>query len=161
MPAQRKQPVFGGAGQMMIGQRALVTRCFREGLDRKARVKGQCVQIRILIDDARSDQHLISTDPELPAARFGRAQQRGREHLSQAIQFARRARFRVAQPVVVAGLREVANAGGKGRRRERPTLRYGAVLRGGPSAILDTTQPRQSVAPNATNDTRVPLRMVL
>ena len=100
MPAQRKQPVFGRVGQVVIGQEAIDAGGFGERFDRKTRVKGQRLQIGVLINDARSDQHLVRTDAEFPATRFGCSQQRGREHLSQAIQLARRAQL--PQPVVVA-----------------------------------------------------------
>jgi hypothetical protein len=102
------------------------------------------LQVSVFIDDARSDQRLIGADTHIPAPRRDRVQQNRRENLPQAIQFARRARLRVIQPIVVARLQDMKNVGGKGRRLldGRPRRRI-AKLRGGPPAIPNMVPQRQ------------------
>lgn len=146
MPAQRKQPVLRGAGQMTIRQKAIAAGSVCECLDRKTGVKGKCLQVGVFIDDTRSDQRLIRSNSHLAAARLGRAQQGGGENVPQAIQLARGTRLRVTQPVVIARLRDVNDA--DGRLRERRLRRHGAAGRGGPAAILDTIPPAQVTPPS-------------
>ena len=87
--------------QLRVGQKDIGARYIKVRLEGNPEVMRQPAQVGGFVDDAPLDQDAVGASSDLPASRLRGRQQRRRQHLPQAIEFAGRAGFAAVLLVVI------------------------------------------------------------